>query len=487
MELPFIGETYPSRSRTHNYKRLVNWYIEEDTHGGITRQSLYPTPGLTTWLDLAGSEVRSLYVHNSYLYALVDSSLYKISSDTTATNIGTFTTSSGHIKVDSISNQIIWVDGENGYHYNTDTNTFTRSSTADPEFPSSPDKVAAINGYFIVASSNTDTFYVSDLLNGLTGWTALGFATAEGDSDTLVAIVQYGLQLYMLGERTTEIWYDSGQDVPTLKRVTNAFYTYGLAAKDSVATADGSLFFIARDNNGTNQIVRTVQNYQIMVISNRAVTYQISQYETVEDAYAFAYQKDGHEFYVVTFPTAKKSWSYDISNHTWQERESFTGTIYSQYRGNCHAPFANKNLIGDSVSGKIFYLDDSSYIEDGQPIRRLTTSAPIFFQNKRLTFYSIELLFDPAIGNDDEDDPQIMLRISRDGGNTWGNTLYGKIGKVGEYFRRVLFTKLGSGRKWIFEISVTDPNNFIFHGGFAYITPEILEQGEADANNGSTQ
>lgn len=55
------------------------------------------------------------------------------------------------------------------------------------------------------------------------------------------------------------------------------------------------------------------------------------------------------------------------------------------------------------------------------------------------------------------DDPQVMLRMSNDGGKTWFGELWRSAGKAGEWSKRVRWNRLGSSRRRVFEASVTDP------------------------------
>jgi len=55
-------------------------------------------------------------------------------------------------------------------------------------------------------------------------------------------------------------------------------------------------------------------------------------------------------------------------------------------------------------------------------------------------------------------DPTIMLRVSRDGGNTWGDEIQMHAGAIGEYAARTFATNLGQGRDFVFEVSVSDPS-----------------------------
>lgn len=53
--------------------------------------------------------------------------------------------------------------------------------------------------------------------------------------------------------------------------------------------------------------------------------------------------------------------------------------------------------------------------------------------------------------------PELFLRISRDGGHTWGNPRTLDCGQAGEYTKRVIARRLGPWRTATFEISMTDP------------------------------
>ena len=63
------------------------------------------------------------------------------------------------------------------------------------------------------------------------------------------------------------------------------------------------------------------------------------------------------------------------------------------------------------------------------------------------------------------EDPQVMLRVSRDGGRTFGNERWVPLGKMGEYYARVILRRLGSARDFVIQITVTDPVKFVLASG----------------------
>lgn len=63
--------------------------------------------------------------------------------------------------------------------------------------------------------------------------------------------------------------------------------------------------------------------------------------------------------------------------------------------------------------------------------------------------------------------PQVMLRWSDDGGHTWSNEHWAQMGKVGQYYRRVFWRRLGMTLKLrdrVYEISGTDPVKVVIMG-----------------------
>lgn len=65
----------------------------------------------------------------------------------------------------------------------------------------------------------------------------------------------------------------------------------------------------------------------------------------------------------------------------------------------------------------------------------------------------------------------MMLRVSRDGGRTWGQERWTSLGAIGEYKKAVRFNRLGSGRVMVVELSVTDPIDVSITGAAFEIAP----------------
>lgn len=103
-----------------------------------------------------------------------------------------------------------------------------------------------------------------------------------------------------------------------------------------------------------------------------------------------------------------------------------------------------------------------TYTIDGTYVVSLTATGPegsiTFFDTVYVGETSAEWTqLNPGFVQFPGADPRIMLRLSNDGGKTWITEQWRAAGKVGEFCRRVRWNRLGSARRRVFEVSVTDP------------------------------
>lgn len=94
-----------------------------------------------------------------------------------------------------------------------------------------------------------------------------------------------------------------------------------------------------------------------------------------------------------------------------------------------------------------------------RPIRRVRRFPLPYRMNYYLFISRLEVIIQAGVGltSGQGVDPQIMMRLSRDGGKTWGNEIDMSMGALGEYAWRSYANKLGRGRNWVCELAVSDP------------------------------
>jgi hypothetical protein len=315
------------------------------------------------------------------------------------------------------------------------------------------------DNYFVYNKPQSQLWAASDLLSPITD--PLSFASKDGSPDDLVAIIVDRREVYLLGEMSSEAWLDVGSVPFPFQRIQGSSTQQGIAAAYSCARVGNSFAYVSKNNRGEATIVQ-MNGYIPQRISTHAVeTTLVGQ--DVSDAIAWTYQLEGHETYVVTFPsigTNGLTWAYDITTGLWHKwLYTNNQNEYERHRGNCCAFFNQQVLLGDYENGKLYRLSLSQYTDDGQLIRRVRRCPHITTDLQRQYFAELQIQFQPGVGLPvgQGQDPQAMLRWSDDGGFTWSNENWVTIGKQGQYFTRAMWRRLGFARDRIFEVVITDP------------------------------
>jgi len=315
------------------------------------------------------------------------------------------------------------------------------------------------DNYFVYNKPQSQLWAASDLLSPITD--PLSFASKDGSPDDLVAIIVDRREVYLLGEMSSEAWLDVGSVPFPFQRIQGSSTQQGIAAAYSCARVGNSFAYVSKNNRGEATIVQ-MNGYIPQRISTHAVeTTLVGQ--DVSDAIAWTYQLEGHETYVVTFPsigTNGLTWAYDITTGLWHKwLYTNNQNEYERHRGNCCCFFNQQVLLGDYENGKLYRLSLSQYTDDGQLIRRVRRCPHITTDLQRQYFAELQIQFQPGVGLPvgQGQDPQAMLRWSDDGGFTWSNENWVTIGKQGQYFTRAMWRRLGFARDRIFEVVITDP------------------------------
>jgi hypothetical protein len=316
--------------------------------------------------------------------------------------------------------------------------------------------VDIVDNYFVYNRPDTQQFGCSNALSPISGST--NFSSKDGAPDDLVTLIVDHREIYLLGETSSEVWVDQGTSPFPFTRIPGTSTQHGIVAPFSVARLGNSFAYLAKNNRGTAQIVQ-MNGYIPQRISTHAVENSLSG-QTITDAIAWTYQLEGHEVYVISFPSINLTWCYDIATQMWH-KWLYTNNLgqYERCRGNCAAVFQGYNLVGDYSNGKIYHLDRNVYTDDGQNVKRLRRAVHLTTDLQRQYFEELQLQFQPGVGlsTGQGDDPQAMLRWSNDGGSTWSSEHWTTIGKIGKYTNRAIWRRLGTARDRIFEVTVSDP------------------------------
>lgn len=464
MEIPFIGGSYQGRSTNVSPETCVNLFVEAGKGGN----ALVGTAGSTVLVTPAFGEVRGGIAYNGLAYFVVGNTFYEVNSGGTATSRGTLNTSSGRVSLahngvrPGANQQIMIVDGTDGWIFDNAATTFTQIT--DSDFVSS-DSVVFIDGYFVFSQNGgSDRFWLTSQYDGTTIG-ASDFATAEGWPDAIQSLIADNRELFIFGEETLEVWYNSGDTDNTFQRYQGGFKQHGCVAKFSPARFDNTVIWLSRNDRGDSQVVKLGDGYQPTVVSTPELNYQFSTFINQEDAFGYSYQDEGHEFYVITFPGNGKSFAYDASTKEWHQRGHTISDVLSRERYNCHVFAFGRHLFGDYVDGKIYQLDGTIGTINGVAIPRERTTISISDEENRRRLSSVQLDMEEGIGDGNTANDDIFeLSYSKNGGHTYSNLVQRNAGEGGDWNRRVIWRRLGQARNWIFRINTKTTKRPVLKG-----------------------
>lgn len=476
MKTPILGSTYVARSVNAADARMINLFPEVVPEAGKEPAYLQRCPGLLNLATIGDGPIRGLWSFssdNSVAFVVSGNSLYKINTSYTPTLLGTIT-GTGPVSMADNGTQLFIAANGPSYIYNNTTNVF--SQITDGDFPGAV-TVGYLDGYFVFNEPNSQKIWITQLLDGLSV-DPLDFASAEGSPDGVVGIIIDHREVWVYGTNSVEVWYDAGtQDFP-LQRIQGAFNEIGCISAYTIAKMDNGIFWLGADARGQG-IVYRANGYTGQRISTHAVEWHIQQYGNLTDALAYTYQQDGHSFYVLIFPSANTTWVYDVATGAWHERAGWNNGSFTRHRSNCQMAFNNKIIVGDYEDGNIYAFDLDTYADNGQIQKWLRTWRALpTGQNdlRRTAHHSLQIDLESGVGLNigQGSDPEVMLRWSDDGGHTWSNEHTASIGKIGQYYRRVFFRRLGMTMKLrdrVYELSMTDPVKTAIMGAELLLSP----------------
>ena len=551
----FFGGADTQRSTNIADNRLINLYPTTNDKGDVT--AFVSTPGFYQWSTATGTLPASgMYTTtNGRFFVTTGTSLYEIDALNNKTLRGTIT-SSLHYEMSDNGNELILVNGIDGWIFTFATNTLKKikvfestmtvtiaspavvttasahglvagdrvilsSTGALPSglttaqvyyvisaglgattmqlsltssgaaintsgvqsgvhtldsdgygFPNGATTVSYLNGRFICIEIGTQNFFCSEVLDGKY-WDALNVQTADSNPDEAEASIVSHNELIVLCEFSGEVFYDSGTIPSPFTRNVSGVFEVGTSAPFSLAKIDNSIMWLGQSTTGGNIIYR-LNGYTPSRISTYSIEYALNQMTTTADAQAFAYQQEGHHFYVITFPTGNKTFVYDANTQLWHERaawDSVAGT-FNRWAANHYAFFNGMHLISDYASNAILSLDLDTYEDNGYVHKWLRSWRCNSSDMKRQLHHKLTLEAEMGVANDSSTangkHPDVMMRYSKDGSHTWSSELWRSLGEIGEYTKRVFWHRLGmtTGQPRIYEISGTAPVKITLLGAY---------------------
>ena len=420
-----------------------------DESGSMVRR-----PGLDAFSTVGSGPINSIYYwsYTDLAYVLSGADLYSLNEAGTATLIkaGLFDAWTRGIWDEGInpSRKLYGTNGGTPVEYDGVTaQTFT-----DANAPPHATHLAIFNTYLVANQTGTQKIEYSAV--GQPTVFNAEFASAESESDNLVAVAVGWEETAAFGTRSTQFFWTSSTSA--LENKSGSLVEQGCIAPYTITRIDNSWFFL----NHKRRLVRlTNRTPEVLSLPVDSILAGVT---TVTDAIGDELTVGGKGFYVLTFPSDNKTYVYDYVLGKWCGQWGYWSddtSSYNRWRGNCvtYVPEWNAHLVGDYYNGKVYKSSTTSYLDGSDTIRSAWYTGNID-HGTQLWKRSVRLRLRIKRGDGDENDtsPILMVRWRDNGDKTWGNSVEIDLGVTGdnEFFKEI--GPLGRYRTRQYEISITD-------------------------------
>lgn len=390
--IQLIGSAYADKVRSWSSQDVCNWIpTQAEVPGTRTPQRYATAPGLRPYVEVPESEfsgtvVRGMWNCNNKLFAVIGTQLYQISNTGVAIPRGTIPgvqrVKFAHNWINE-GNELLIVNGYSGYVYSTVTQELKK--VVDAGYPGAIDVVFIDN--YLVQIEPARRFAFNSALADASNYNELDRFTSEVNSDLLVGMAVTNNELLLFSEKSSEFFYNSGDDVQPFKSK-RIYMNRGCAGRDTINLTDNTVFWLGDDG-----CFYRLDGYSPVRISTRPVEEAIRGLNWAQ-AFSLVWNDSGHSVVYWTFPDGH-TWGYDASTQKWHRRAS---RGMRRWRVNCMATWQDRWFAGDFQAKRIWEVDWDYYMEGDQEIERECTS-PVTHDNQcRVLMPRLEVIMD--VGNE---------------------------------------------------------------------------------------
>jgi hypothetical protein len=406
---------------------------------------LVRTHGIAAWLEVGAGPIKALHTALGYLWVVSGYELYRVDSNLTATFIGTVGASS-RVDIDHNVFTIVVVSEPNGFYYDTASSTF--GPITDTDFTSrGAGDVEFIDNFMLFREPSTGRFFASDV-GSATAYDGLNFATAEGAPDNLVGLKVDHREALLFGDSSIEIWELVGGAGFPFARSANGFIEIGCANGGTIAKLDNTVFWLAPDNT-----VRRLDGVTPIRVSQDGIEQALASM-TLSSGQAFSCSLEGQLYYVLSF--LEGTFVYNVTTKQWHEQKTYG---FNYWLAGSYAQFSGLDLVGDVSSNRIGRLSTAAY-QDWDLIQRMEwTYQPVYADSNTVFHDRLDVICEAGVGTTlgQGVDPQMMMDVSDDGGETWEALPSTSMGAIGNFRRTVSWGQLGSAEDRVYRGAVSDP------------------------------
>ena len=477
-----LGNVYVNRASILGNGRKLDVFVAEDVAAGATTFTLGGTDTGNTRSSLAyevmagtaavvqSGPIRGALTVVGRSFFVSGSDFVEVLSNGSKNYWGTVSNDSGPVSMAASPQQLLIASGGVAYIFDLTSNTF--STIPGVTFPGPVNQAGICDDFFLLTLRNSKEFFVSAPLDA-TDWVTNGSAIVSVYPDNTVSMIVDHREIWFFSDTQSVVYYDSGNIFP-FDVISGAFIEAGAAATFATSQLANTVMWLGQDVRGRGKVYMA-NGYTPQRVSTHAIEFEIQGYSRIDDAESWTYQEDGHDFYVLYFPTPSTTLVYDVTTNMWHKRGFWveSAAIFRAIHARCHTFNFNKHLVGDWQSSKVYQQQIPTQTgttwdfatDNENPIVRIRRAAHISQEQKRQYINELNVYVETGLGpqpplldgDGNPRGPEMVMSISRDGGHIFGYGRTRDCGQSGEYRKRVRWIRLGQARDFVIEIKMADP------------------------------
>lgn len=378
-----------------------NFYPEIiESQQGKSQMALYPTPGLAIFCTLP--EIPRLnggLAINGRMFQVAGKSVYELFANGTFVNRFTIANDGKPVSMAAAqpiagqgTPQLAIVSAGSLYVMNLLTNAVTIPAGLQ----GTPLQIVYVDGYYFLL--NTSGVWQVSIGLDATNWPGIETEATTSYPDQTIGIGSVHREFFTFSALKGTAYYNAGDNPIPFDEVSGGDFEQGTVSPWSIVPLDNTLFFIGQNKEGGG-IAWRLSGYTPTRISTFGIEFAWQGYSTISDVVCYGYQDQGHTFYVCYFPTANKTWVYDVASGKWHRR-SFWNSQTAQrtaHRSCSHAYCFGMHLVGDWASGNVYQMSISQTMDFGNVIQRKRRAPHISNESERIVYHQFQILMETGL------------------------------------------------------------------------------------------
>lgn len=411
--VPLLDGCYRDPSKPFSDQDVVNYWVEyAEGEGTRSPKKLVQLPGLNPFASFGAGPHRGARNVEGSLFVVADTQAYQVAEDGTATPLGTVP-GRGLVWIshNQITNgyEVAFSTGPEMWIWNTVTSVWTK--VTDEGFRGGRSLIY-LNSRFLGIEDQRRFFANSALADGLS-WDTLERYVAESAPDGLVALIDYGGEVYAFNARTLEIFQNTTNATDIANHILftriGSPVEIGAASPHAVSRLDNRIFLVSAKGAGYY-----MSGYTPVCITTPAIE-KAWQDCDLSKAFCFTYESRGHAIWYVTFPDGH-TWGYDCQASAragrpiWHRRQTVG---LDRWRLNTLVQWQGEWYGGSYNSGTMYRLDWDYFLDGCDELVRDFTPGVLHDEGNRVTLNGLRIECDTgqALSVCDEPEEQIPVVI----------------------------------------------------------------------------